>query len=199
MAGAAARYCSEKNAREKKIGPLPALTVAFLAFCFLCAAVPVVARPAETLEQLQEKFDKETDAVRKAKQIQKLGDAQFAREREAIRAGDFVAAGLVMEKYRDNVRVALEALKKAHPQAEKHPNGYKQLEFHTGQGLREVRDVILAMPELLRPPMQTVEKDLKEMDAELLKLLFPRRPGEQPPIAPGASTPKKDEKPEKQP
>jgi hypothetical protein len=175
------------------------LAVAFLAICFLSAAIPATLRPAETLEQLQEKFDKETDAVHKAKLVQKLGDAQFEKEREATRTGDFVTAGLVMEKYRDNVRAALEALKKAHPQAEKHPNGYKQLEFHTGQGLREVRDVILAMPEPLRPPMQAVENDLKEMNMELLKLLFPRRPGEQPPLDPGASTPKKNEKAEKRP
>lgn len=166
---------------------------------FGTAASAVLPRPAETLEQLQQRFDKESDAVRKAKQIQKLGDAQFAKEREATRSGDFVTAGEVMEKYRDNVRAAFEALKKAHPSAEKHPNGYKQLEFHTGQGLREVRDVILAMPEPLRPPMQVVEADLKAMNTELLKLLFPRRPGEQPPLDSGASTSKKSDPPEKQP
>ena len=166
---------------------------------FLCSVASAVPpRPTETLDQLQERFDKETDAVRKAKLVQRLGDAQFAKEREATRAGDFVTAGVVMEKYRDNVRAAFEALKKAHPQAEKHPSGYKQLEFHTGQGLREVRDVILAMPEPLRPPMQVVENDLKEMNMELLKLLFPRRPGEQPPLASGASTLKKSDGREKQ-
>ena len=175
-------------------GPAVALAMLF----FFTAASAVLPRATETLEQLQEKFDKETDAVRKAKQIQRLGDAQFAKEREATRAGDFVAAGVVMEKYRDNVRAAFEALKKAHPQAEKHPGGYKQLEFHTGQGLREVRDVILAMPEPLRPPMQVVENDLKEMNMELLKLLFPRRPGEQPPLASGASTLEKSDGREKQ-
>jgi hypothetical protein len=199
MAGAAAHYRSEKNAREKKVGSLRGPAVALLALALLATASAVLPRPVETLEQLQEKFDKETDAVRKAKQIQKLGDAQFAKEREATRSGDFVTAGEVMEKYRDNVRAAFEALKKAHPQAEKHPGGYKQLEFHTGQGLREVRDVILAMPEPLRPPMQVVENDLKELNMELLKLLFPRRPGEQPPLASGASTPQKNDQPEKQP
>jgi hypothetical protein len=137
--------------------------------------------------------------VRKAKLVQRLGDAQFAKEREATRTGDFVTAGEVMEKYRDNVRAAFEALKKAHPSAEKHPNGYKQLEFHTGQGLREVRDVILAMPEPLRPPMQVVESDLKAVNMELLKLLFPRRPGEQPPLDSGASSSKKKGPSEKQP
>jgi len=165
-----------------------------------CAGLTSAApRPPDTLEQLQEKFDKETDGVRKAKQIQKLGDAQFAKEREATKVGDFVTAGVVMEKYRDNVRAALEALKKTRPDAEKHSNGYKQLEFHAGQGLREVRDVILAMPEPLLPPMQIVEKDLREIDQELLKLLFPRRPGEQPPTQPRGSTAEKDIKPEKQP
>ena len=178
------------------------MAVALVAMSLLCisAGLPTVAaRPADTLEQLQEKFDKETDAVRKAKLMQKLGDAQFAKEREATKAGDFVAVGVVMEKYRDNIRAALEFLKKKRPQAEKNPNGYKQLESETAEGLREVRDVMLAMPEPLRPPMQIVHKDLNEMNLELLKLLFPRRPGEQPPLDPRASTPKKDEPPEKQP
>jgi len=200
MAGATAHYCSEEDAREKKVVTFAAAAIvaALLLSCVigLTAAAP---RPPDTLEQLQEKFDKEADGVRKAKQIQKLGDAQFAKEREAAKAGDFVTAGVVMEKYRDNVRAALEALKKTRPDAEKHSNGYKQLEFHAGQGLREVRDVILAMPEPLRPPMQIVEKDLREIDQELLKLLFPRRPGEQPPMQPRASTAEKDGKPEKQP
>src|SRR5215510_11148653 len=151
MAGAAAHHRSEKGAREKKIGSLPALAVACAAFfLFSAMSLRAVPRPAETLEQLQAKFDKETDGVRKAKQIQKLGDAQFAKEREATKAGDFVTAGMIMEKYRDNVRAALDALKRTQPQAEKHPGGYKQLEYHTAEGLREVRDVILAMPEPLR-------------------------------------------------
>jgi len=200
MAGAAAHHRTEKDARKKTIVPFSAASaVAAFFLSFAVLLTEAAPRPVDTLEQLQEKFDKETDGVRKSKELQKLGDAQFAKEREAIKVSDFVTAGLVMEKYRDNVRAALEALKKTHPQAEKHPNGYKQLEFHTGQGLREVRDVILAMPEALRPPMQIVESDLREMNTELLKLLFPRRPGEQPPLQTPSSTPKADEAGEKRP
>src|SRR5262249_27209709 len=155
--------------------------------------------PADTLEQLQEKFDKETDAVRKAKMMQKLGDAQFAKERAASRAGDYATAGIIMEKYRDNIRAALELLKKKRPQAEKNPNGYKQLESKTGGGVGEFGEGMRAMPEPLRPPMQIVHNALSEINMELLKLLSPRRPGEKPPVGQRASTPKKDEKPEKQP
>jgi len=171
-----------------------------VAFLLVIAGSPAMAAGAvETLEQLQQRFDKETDAVRKAKLMQKLGDAQFAKERDATKAGDFVSAGEVLEKYRDNVRASFELLKKKRPQAEKNPNGYKQLESETAEGLREVRDVILAMPEPLRPPMELVQKDLLDMNMQLLKLLFPRRPGEKPPIDPRASTPKQDDQPEKQP
>ena len=133
-----------------------------------------------------------------AKLLQKLGDAEFEKERAAARANDYSAVGLEMEKYRDNVRAAVDALKKTHPGAEKHSSGYKQLEIHVGHGIREIRDVILAVPEQYRPPMQLVEQDLKDLDMELLRLLFPRRPGEQPPAQPGASTPKKPEGTEKQ-
>src|SRR2546430_10716045 len=49
-----------------------------------------------------------------------------------------------MEKYRDNVRAALDALKKQHPDAEKHSNGYRQIEMQVKQGIREVEDSMLA-------------------------------------------------------
>jgi len=172
------------------------LFVAALAVSLACMAA---AWPQEDVAHVQDRFDKETDGVRKAKALRKLGDLQFVQERAATKGSDFAAAGLIMEKYRDNAKAALEALKKTHPQAEKHPSGYKELEFHVGIGLREIRDVILAMPEAYRPPMQIVEKDLLDVDMELLKLLFPRRPGEQPPMAPPASSPKKENSPEKQP
>ena len=144
----------------------------------------------ETLEELQRRFDNEADGVNKAKMLHKLGDAQFVREREAVRAGDFSTAGLIMEKYRDNVRAALEAVIKAHPDGERHPNGYKQLEMHIEGGLREVQDLLTAAPEPYQPPLEIVKADLLELDKETLHRLFPRRPGEKPlPPKPSADAP----------
>jgi len=158
------------------------------------------ATPAvDDLDTLQRRFDAEHDGVRKAKILQKLGDAQFAKERQAAKANDYSTVGLVMEKYRDNVRAAVEALKAQHPDAEKHSSGYRQLEIHVGVGIREVQDVILAMPEPLRPPMELVRKDLTAMDVELLRMLFPRRPGERPTASPKTSDEKPPKATEKQP
>ena len=197
MAGAAAHHHTEKDIGQKaivtflKLGPRLAATL--LLAVLVCTGVGSVV--VEDLAQLQERFDRENDAVRKAKLLAKLGDAQFEKERAAARENDYVTVGLVMEKYRDNARTALDALKKAHPEAEKHSSGYKQLEIHVGRGLVEIRDVIIAMPEPLRPPMELVQKDLQDIDVELLRLLFPRRPGEQPAAPSGASSPKKPARP----
>jgi hypothetical protein len=131
---------------------------------------------AESLADLQARFDRETSGVQKAKLIGKLGDAQFEEARRAGKAGDYNALGLTLEKYRDNVRAAVQALKKQHPDAEKQSNGYRQLEMHVRKGIREVDETLLVSPEAYKPPLQMVRQDLMGMEEELLKMLFPRRP-----------------------
>jgi len=181
MAGSATNRRPEKDARKKEI----IRSVRWRCHCTMILLTAALlsagtGHAADTLEQLQQRFDHEHDGVRKAKQLRRLGRAEFDKEREAAKKGDFNTVGLEMEKYRDNVRGAFEALKQSHPDAEKHSSGYRELEIEVGEGIREVRDVILASPEQVRPPMQLVEDDLKKIDMELLRLLFPRRPGEQP-------------------
>ncbi len=125
---------------------------------------------------LQMHFDRESNAVRKAKLLQKLGEAQFEAVRQAEKAGDNSTVGLTMEKYRDNVRAVLDALKKQHPNSEKQPNGYRQLEIQARKGIREIAESLLVAPEPFKPPLEIVREDLATMDDELLKLLFPNRP-----------------------
>jgi hypothetical protein len=170
-----------------------------LGCCSLLLLVPAwTVGPVDTLDELQRKFDRETDGVNKAKMLRRLGDAQFDREREAAKAGDYETAALVMEKYRDNVRAAIGALKKVHPDAERHPAGYKQLEMHIETGIREVNDLLVAVPEPYRPPLEIVKTDLLAMDKEMLRMLFPRRPGEKP-LQPKTSDTSKPPAEEKKP
>ena len=140
---------------------------------FLAILPPGVA---ESVAELQARFDRETSGVHKAKLMEKLGNAQFEEARRAGKAGDYNAVGLTLEKYRDNVRAAVEALKKQHPDAEKQSNGYRQLQMHLRQGIRELDDTLLVSPEAFKPPLQLVRQDLIGLDDELLKMLFPRRP-----------------------
>lgn len=149
-----------------------------------CAAMislmlsPAVAQ--QTLAELQAHFDRENNPVKKAKLLVKLGDAEFEEARRAGREGDNNTVDATMEKYRDNVRTALEALKKQHPDAEKHSNGYRQMEIHLKEGIREVEDSMIAAPTPYKPPLQIVRQDLINMDEELIRLLFPHRPADKP-------------------
>jgi hypothetical protein len=151
------------------------------AIFFICAGVFA----ADKIQELQARFDRETDAVRKAKIFEKLGDAQFEEARKSGNAGDYSAVGLTMEKYRDDARAAFDALKKNQPDAERHSNGYKQLQFHVHRGLRELEEILVVAPVEYRPPLRLVRQDLGAINDELLRLLFPRRPGERP-VAPPA-------------
>ena len=117
------------------------------AVCGLIVILAMLAPvAAQSLADLQGRFDRETSGVQRAKQIGKLGDAQFEEARRAGKAGDYNAVGLTLEKYRDNVRAAIDALKKQHPDAEKQSNGYRQLEIYVRKGIREVDETLLVCP-----------------------------------------------------
>jgi hypothetical protein len=147
-----------------------------------CAAmISLMVSPAvsqQTVAELQAHFDKESNSVKKAKLLAKLGDLQFEEARRAGKEGDNNTVDATMEKYRDNVRAALNALKKQHADAEKHSNGYRQMEIHVKEGIREVEDSMLAAPAPYKPPLQIVRQDLIAIDEELIQLLFPHRPAD---------------------
>jgi hypothetical protein len=130
-----------------------------------CAAISAILLSAasvaavDKISDLQARFDKETHASGKVKALDKVTDAQFDETRKASAAGDYVNAGLIFEKYRDNVRACLELLKKQ----------------QTRRGLREIEDTLVTAPPDVRPPLEIVRKDILDMDDELIRLLFPKR------------------------
>jgi hypothetical protein len=136
-------------------------------------AIPGPAGSTQPLEELQQRFDREGNAVHKAKLISKLGDAQFAALHTAETAEDYAAVGTIMEKYRDNVRAAFEALEKEHPDASRNSSGYRELQIHTRRGIREVVDALRSAPDEFKPPLELVHQDLVGMDDKMLELLFP--------------------------
>src|ERR1700730_4170121 len=134
---------------------------------------------ADKIAEFQARFDHESNPVHRAKLLEKLGDAQLEQTGRAFKANDLVTVGVVLEKYRDNVRVAFEGLKKKHADAERQSAGYRQLEIHIRRGIREVDEILLRIPEEFQPPLQIVRGDLDSMDRELIRMLF-RHPGDQP-------------------
>lgn len=175
-------------ARQARVGMWLAASVIFCATCW---------GEGDKIAELQKRFDRETNPVSRAKLLGKLGDAQFEETRRAFKANDLVTVGIVLENYRDDAKIALEGLKKKHPDAEKQPGGYRQLEIHVRRGIREVDEILLRVPEQYQPPLLIVRGDLDKMEREMIRMLF-RHPGEQaqPPSVPAPTpTPGAEEKP----
>jgi hypothetical protein len=148
-----------------------------LSFFFALQSLPLVAfAQQDRTVEMQARFDHESDSVHRAKLFEKLGDEQLAQTRKASATDDYPTVGKILEKYRDNARIALDSLKKQHPDAEKKLGGYKQLQMHIYKGIREVDETLVVTPADFRPPLQLVRQDLLAIDNELLQSLFPHRP-----------------------
>jgi hypothetical protein len=83
MAGSATNHRFKEDSGKEKVNDIVpgAAKCAIWLMAALLLSVAVVRAAVEDLPQLQERFDHETDGVRKAKLLQKPGDAQFNRAR----------------------------------------------------------------------------------------------------------------------
>ena len=162
----------------------PKSALMLLAAAILACPVPSVAQKPN---DLQARFDRETNSVHKAKIFEHLGDQQFSDARHASQTRDYKTVAEIMEAYRNNARTVFNALKKEHPNAERQLSGYKQLQIHIHKGIREVDESLLVSPEEFKPPLTLVRHDLASMDDELLVMIFPRRPAEKKPETPPAA------------
>jgi hypothetical protein len=147
----------------------------FLAFPLLLAAA---GQPQGKLEHLEAKFNRETNPVKKAKKLVELGRAELAAIRDAVEKGEVpVAAGLA-ERYRDQVAAAHTALVATGVNAEKNPDGFKQLQVSLRENIFKLRDLVPLLPLEQRAPLDSVERDLTSVNQQLLLELFPRSPNE---------------------
>lgn len=155
------------NARNSWLG----IIIVFFAGAVFAPAARTQVRVAD----LQAKFERESNSVRKAKLLQKLGEAQLQEvHREQLRE-NYDAVAKIYESYRDDVKIALNALKGTRPDAERHSDGYRQMQIELRKGLRDLEETILSTPQELRPRLEALRADLVRFDDDLIKLLFPRR------------------------
>jgi hypothetical protein len=161
--------------RRKRKNSLAVPGIFALAAFSLCLFFPSQsAGVAEKHSDLQLQFDHETHWSSKIKILAKLGEAQFRAATDAGRASDYETVGFIFEKYRDNVRDALQLLKQQEPNAERHGDGYRRIELQVRKGIREVEETLIVVPAVVRPPLQIVRQDLIDMDDFLIHQLFPR-------------------------
>jgi hypothetical protein len=139
-------------------------------------AMPKIMLPQNNTAELRSKFANETDAIRKAKILVPLGEAEFRDILKDEESEDFGGALAIFQQYRDEAQACKKALEGKEPDPEKHPNGFKQLQISLRQSLRRLSDIIVDLPADDQKPFLDVRLDLEQMDRQLIHELFPRRP-----------------------
>jgi hypothetical protein len=137
----------------------------------------IVSAQQDRIAEYKDKYDKETDPIRKAKALGNYGDAQMKGFVREAAAENFDSASVLLTAYRSEVRFVFDALKGTGNDPEKKPDGFKELEFHLRKTLWQMDRTLPAVPFDHRAPLQEVRDELGQVHNELFHLLFPREAG----------------------
>ena len=146
-----------------------------LVLLFSFFAGPIFAQSSAL--EFRARFGRETDAMRRAKMMPQLGEAEFQQIEKDIAAGHLAEALAVAEEYRDEVRSCENGLDAKEVDAEKHPSGFKQLQISLRESLRRLDEMLVNFTGDEQKPFIEVRKDLEQLDRHLIRELFPNQPG----------------------
>jgi hypothetical protein len=137
----------------------------------LCAPLAAQDHLAEDLARYQH----ETDTVRKARVLAKLGDEQIDVAKKLLKE-DEVASLHTLEQYRDEVHDMVAALNSLGVDAEKRPAGFKELQISLRETIRRIDELIFTLNVDKRPFFRAIRNDLFADQNVLIDKLFPRKP-----------------------
>lgn len=134
----------------------------------------------DRLAQLRARFDKESDPVRRAKLMVPLGTAEFDRVEKEMADNNLDAALEGVREYEGQASSCVKALDARGVDAEKHPNGYKELEISVRESLRRLDNLMVGLAGDEQKPFRDVRSSLDELNRHLISELFPKTPGGKP-------------------
>lgn len=132
------------------------------------------------IADLRARFVREPSPVNRAKLMPQLGDAEFAEVDADVAQGKLPEALAVLKLYRDEIDSCDKGLTAMGVDAEKHPAGFKQLQFSLRDSLRRLDMVIVTMTSDEQAPFLSIRGDLGEINVRLIQHLFPHEPPAKP-------------------
>ena len=137
-----------------------------------------------TPQDLQAKFDQETDAMRRARLLMELSRADFHQVTDQVAAGDNTDALKTLQQLVDDMQHCSDALDAREPNPEGHPGGFKQLQIATRESLRRLDDLTVGLTGDQQAPFLAIRKNLDQINRHLIRELFPRQPLPPAPVEP---------------
>ncbi|HXQ98735.1 MAG TPA: hypothetical protein VN774_09860 [Candidatus Limnocylindrales bacterium] len=131
----------------------------------------------DRLPEFKERFEREGDPVRKAKDLVNLGNLQVLEFVHAAAADNFDLAFSLLTEYRNEVRTTFDLLKATGNDAERKPEGFKQLQIHLRKSLWEMDRVMPRITPERHATFEDIQHELGRIHNDLIHMLFPREPG----------------------
>jgi hypothetical protein len=139
------------------------------------------------LSDYKNQFAHENEPVHKARLLARMGDLEVDEMGKKTDEEDFDGALKDLGEYRDEIIQTQKGLHATGVNAEKNPAGFKQLQISLRRNLRRLNDIVTALPLTERERFMPVQRQLENLDHELIRALFPRRPHEGDKEQPGGS------------
>jgi hypothetical protein len=153
-----------------------AATLQFWGGLVLAALVASPASPVDRTPELRARFEHETDPIRKAKLMQKLGSAEFNDIEKHVAHSQFALAENVLHQYRMQAELCSKELDATGINAAKKSGGFKQLQISVREALRRLDRLISTLTADQQVPLRADRNRLEELNSHLLQELFPREP-----------------------
>jgi hypothetical protein len=151
----------------------PICTKALRALLLIAVAAGSSAARAQAPSKLQRQYESQSDPVRKAKTLAKLGPEEIDHASAFIQAGDEARALSALEYYRKACRNTVDALLVTKVDLSRHPGGFKDLQIGLRVTIRRLDDLIFSLPADDRPRFLEIEAGLSAAQTDLFQALFP--------------------------
>lgn len=152
-----------------------------IAVCLVISA-PVTAQTTRVQKEIakgKRKYSRETNPVKRAKEVVNLGRAEYLAARQCINAGKTSAALEFFKEYNEQAISAHDALDIAGINAVKHSNGFRQLQISVRESAGQLRDITNHLPFEEQAPFQVLRKSLDALNQKLISELFATLPRNQ--------------------
>lgn len=131
------------------------------------------AQNPKKLQEMEQKFQEQTDPVNRAKELAKLLPKEIEMASKQVRQGAAADAIQRLERYRDEVVKAHQALLATGNNPVKKSAGFRQLQISLRESLRRLRGLVTDAPLESQQQLENVRQDLEKVNSQLLEELFP--------------------------
>jgi len=135
--------------------------------------LPGISFGQKQLPELRTRFDHTADPIQRAKLMPQLEEAEFQVITKNLDEGKPNDALAMLQDFRDDVESCEQGLDEKHINAEKHSNGFKQLEFALRESMRHLDGILVGLTADEQGPFIKLGSDLDKLNRHLIRELFP--------------------------